>query len=151
MHFLPLEHIDQLHLLLECGQQLVPLSLEPLVVVAQPVQVPSHVVALASLIHFGFPQEQLVFLHFFEGSVQLRLLVALVLGLFPHFQLSALQVTTLVLQLPFQTQNALLLLGDLSFKFRCLQSQTVDLVLRLFVNHGSCCFHLLVGFSFRQL
>jgi hypothetical protein len=80
VHLLPLQNINQLHLLLECLQEFVALPLQPFVLVSEAVEVSPDLVVLAHFLQLGLPQLQLELLDLFKRPVQLGLLVGLVLG-----------------------------------------------------------------------
>lgn len=81
MHLLPLEHIDEFHLLFEGLQQLVPLPFELSVLVSQSVLVPAGALAAPGFVHFRLPQGEFELLNFFQSAVQLRIFISLLLGL----------------------------------------------------------------------
>ena len=116
MHLLALEHVNQLHLLLERLEQLVPLPLQLSVLVDQPVLISSHSLCSACFVHFSLAEGQLQLLYFFHGSVQLGILVALLLVLAALVPLLDINLFICVSKCAFVVLNLLVLLGNLIFE-----------------------------------
>mmetsp|Transcript_36616 Transcript_36616/g.35410 ORF Transcript_36616/g.35410 Transcript_36616/m.35410 type:complete len:111 (-) Transcript_36616:471-803(-) len=101
MHFLLFEDIYELHLLLEGLKELIPLALQLPIVLQDPVQVLLQPIILAQLISLSILQHHFVLFYLFQGPIDLRFLLILVLARlllvpFPMFNL-----LILVLEHPF--------------------------------------------------
>ena len=116
MHLLALEHVNQLHLLLERLKQLVPLPLQLSVLVDQPVLISSHSFISASFVHFRLAEGQLQLFYFFHGSVQLGILVALLLVLSALVSLLNVNLFICLGKCAFVVLNLLVLLCNLIFE-----------------------------------
>lgn len=69
VHFLPLEDVDELHLLFKRLQQLVPLPLQLLILFTHAVQVASDLVILGGLFNLCLSKLKLKLFNFLERSV----------------------------------------------------------------------------------
>ena len=116
MHLLALEHVNQLHLLLERLEQLVPLPLQLSVLVDQPVLISSHSLCSACFVHFSLAEGQLQLLYFFHGSVQLGIFVALFLVLAALIPLLDINISICIGKCAFVVFDLLRLLSDLIFE-----------------------------------
>ena len=128
MHFLPLQNIDQLHLLFERTQQFVSLPLQLLVLVGHSVQVSPDLLVLRHLVQFGLPQLKLQLFNLFQSPIQLSFLVAHFLGVASQLVLSRVQLPAPLFYLPLEPIDLLLLLCVLRLLLRELQLKLVDLL-----------------------
>jgi hypothetical protein len=128
VHFLPLQNIDQLHLLFERTQQFVSLPLQLLVLVGHSVQVSPDLLVLRHLVQFGLPQLKLQLFNLFQSPIQLSFLVAHFLGVASQLVLSRVQLPAPLFYLPLEPIDLLLLLCVLRLLLRELQLKLVDLL-----------------------
>ena len=108
MHFLSLEDVNELHLLLECLHEFIPLFLQLPIVLHKSLHVPPLTLVFALLRDSGLPQLELHLLKLFESPVELGIFGGNVLDLLSFFALHQVDLTILFFKLRFKALQFLL-------------------------------------------